>query len=52
MADVPATMILRGANSPLPHCGPSPAGFQRITPSYEGRIRPSLIAAYTLSSRY
>ncbi len=37
---------LRGANSPLPHCGPLPQAYRRGRGGgYEGRIRPSLIAA-------
>ena len=37
---------LRGANSPLPHCGPGLINERIYTIGvYEGRIRPSLIAA-------
>ncbi len=36
---------LRGANSPLPHCGGLMFFFNPDRSDYEGRIRPSLIAA-------
>ena len=45
-------LMLRGANSPLPHCGTTIqlALVEKHT-SYEGRIRPSLIAALPSSPR-
>ena len=37
---------LRGANSPLLHCGRWPPGIIPARSAYEGRIRPSYIAAF------
>ena len=46
------SVVLRGANSPLPHCGGVDLGWQHTHYfAYEGRIRPSLIAARSYRQR-